>query len=179
MSYRINTPWGQIIDTDLEVRTILKSETRRLSTGIDVLYDPDKGAVYVPARKMHATLDDLACSAYGIDGIPFMRVGAHEVVLSEPTLLPLKELCRPPKKTNNLYNFVRVHIYTKYILTETMMREFADNFHGEFIASRDSANKYIGIEGWITDRGYETLVADVDKYAGLTLEKVEYEKEEI
>lgn len=80
MSYRVITPWGQTIDTDLEVKRVVKVFDDRVPNNIYVLYDDEQEIIYVPAEKMYYP-DALSNVDYIINFSPYGSFSASDVVL--------------------------------------------------------------------------------------------------
>lgn len=80
MSYRVITPWGQTIDTDLEIKRVVKVFDDRVPNNIYVLYDDEQEIIYVPAEKMCYS-DALSNVDYIINFSPYGGFSASDVVL--------------------------------------------------------------------------------------------------
>lgn len=80
MSYRVITPWGQTIDTDLEVKRVVKVFDDRVPNNIYVLYDDEQEIIYVPAEKMYYS-DALSNADYIIDYFSYASFPASDAVL--------------------------------------------------------------------------------------------------
>lgn len=90
MSYRITTPWGQIIDTDLEVRRVVQVIKYQIPNNIYVFYDPEEDVIYVPQRD---SANKHRYYSYMINNQPFSHFESDAVILSnEKNLKSLQQL---------------------------------------------------------------------------------------
>lgn len=94
MSYRITTPWGQIIDTDLEVRRVVQVIKYQIPNNIYVLYNPEEDVIYVPQRDLARSGENThRYYSYMINNQPFSHFESDAVILSnEKNLQSLEQL---------------------------------------------------------------------------------------
>lgn len=176
-SYRIITPWGQVIDTLLETRQVVKDMTGVITSNTRVLYDYDLGVVYVSLEDLGQTVAEY--NLFLINGERFTQVDDSFVILSdEKDLPPLRVFTKPPKTKRPKYEPITAEISMPSVITYTMLEEFWEPFHGEVSVIYRESNTHVYMKGWITEQGRNELRDVVFNYAGATIEIRQIKEEE-
>ena len=132
MSYRITTPWGQIIDTDLEVRRVVQVVKYQIPNNIYVLYNPEEDVIYVPQRDLARNGKNThRYSAYMINNQPFNHFESDVVVLSnEKYSQSLQELNTQSDEISMLREEIRRLndiLYEKELIINKMLSRMTRN----------------------------------------------------
>lgn len=176
-TYRIITPWGQTIDTVLEIRRVVKDMTGAMPNNTSVLYDYDLGVVYVSLEDLGQTVAEY--NLFLINGERFTQLDADFVILSdEKDLPPLRVFAKPPKTKRPKYEPITVEISMPSTITDTMLGEFGEPFHGEVGVIYRESNTHVYMKGWITEQGRDELRDIVFNYAGSAIEIRQIKEEE-
>ena len=175
-TYRIITPWGQVIDTLLETRQVVKVLMGSVPNNTRVLHDFDLGVIYVALDDLGQTVEEY--NLFLINGERFTQFDAECVIFSHERFLPpLGVFSKPPKPKRPKYEPVTVEISMPSSITDTILEELGEPFHGEVGVIYRENNCHVYMKGWITEQGRNELRDVVSNYAGATIE-IEDIKEE-
>lgn len=176
-TYRIITPWGQVIDTLLETRQVVKVLMGSVPNNTRILHDPDVGVIYVALEDLGQTVPEY--NLFLINGERFTQFDAECVIFSHERFLPpLRVFTKPPNTKRPKYEPITAEISMPSVITDTMLEEFWEPFHGEVSVIYRESNTHVYMKGWITEQGRDELRDIVFNYAGSAIEIRQIKEEE-